>query len=400
MSKAEFTEMIQTADLELGQKTETDLYDSAGELMITQGSLITGLLIEKLMRNGVEQLYTTPGRGGKDGDAPTTQPSADTAKATAPASPAQKQADAAMSAYDEIKRERTAKLFFENAAIVDDLLQQYAETGRVDLRTVDPAIENIADEVTDESDPVVAHTLLRQSDLDLTRRCVQFSTLAIGVGLRMNLAHKDVMDLGRAAMAHDWTLFELPPNQRFPHQSRDEAGEAIYRQHPLQSEQMMAADPRCSSTASMIVGQVHERLDGTGFPRRLKSESIHPLGRILTVVDTYLTLTSPPPSAPRIVPCDAVAYIVNGMSSGKFAPIAVSGLLETISLYPLGSMVELSDASRVRPIHTNGSDYGYPIVQDIDEAGRQINLKESELFVTRPLVVQEFGEIRMPESVA
>jgi HD-GYP domain-containing protein (c-di-GMP phosphodiesterase class II) len=42
-----------------------------------------------------------------------------------------------------------------------------------------------------------------------------------------------------------------------------------------------------------IVGQVHERADGTGYPRQLKAEKIHPLARILAVCDVYTALTEP-----------------------------------------------------------------------------------------------------------
>lgn len=42
-----------------------------------------------------------------------------------------------------------------------------------------------------------------------------------------------------------------------------------------------------------IVGQAAERADGSGYPRQLKADKIHPLARILAVCDVYTALTQP-----------------------------------------------------------------------------------------------------------
>ncbi len=396
---------IRTADLTVGEVAQTPLYDESGTLIISQGSLITGLLVSKLRRNGIVTMFAEPPRSASETTeeakplrAASTSGTENAESQDPVAAAARRQAAETMSAYSPEKLKRLSKLFDSSFTVVESMVRQSLETGSLDLKQVDPVIDNIVQELTDDADPVVARTLVRQHDLDLTHRCVQFSILAIGVAKRMNLSGKDVSVLGRAALAHDWALFELPHDQRFPHQQRSDEANATYKRHPIASEQLLAADPRNSSTLSLIVGQVHERMDGSGFPRQSESDEIHPLSRILAVVDMYLSLTNPPSGFPRVVPPDAIAYLVSGMSSGKFAPIAVSGLLETVSLYPLGSLVELSDTSRVRPIATNGSDYGYPIVQDIDDTTRRIDLKSSDLFVTRPIPIQAWGEVRLPDA--
>jgi HD-GYP domain-containing protein (c-di-GMP phosphodiesterase class II) len=39
------------------------------------------------------------------------------------------------------------------------------------------------------------------------------------------------------------------------------------------------------------IGQMYERIDGSGYPNGLRGEQISPLARILGVVDTYCALT-------------------------------------------------------------------------------------------------------------
>ncbi len=161
---------------------------------------------------------------------------------------------------------------------------------------------------------------------------------------------------------------------------------------------MLSTVENVAAEVKLFVSQVHELLDGSGFPRQLTANSLHPASRVLCVADTYLTLTAPPKGCPRIIPCDAVAYLINGASQGKYSAKAVTALLHAVTLYPIGSIVELSDTTKARVIRANGKDYGYPIVESLVDSARIINLKETDLFVTRPIPSTEYHEVRLEET--
>lgn len=393
---------IATADLAVGQTNDQDLFDATGTLMLRQGVLVTGLLIGKLLRNGVETLHK---EASPISDGPITEPATAAEAEVAGGGDAESieakeyrdVVTSALKAYPPEKMDRINGWIESASSKIEGSLHQLLESGKPDWVTTDAVVNEAVNEITDEADPVVARTLIREMNLDLARRSIQFSMLAVAVGLQMRLSEREISELGRVALIHDAMLYKLPVEERFPHHARDDNAQQIYMQHPLVAQKMLLSGATTSATMATMAAQVHERLDGTGFPRGCSADLIHPLSRILSVIDTYLTLTSPPTGFPRIVPADAVAHLVSGMSSGKFSPTAVCGLLETISLHPLGSLFELSDASQVRSIHTNGQDYGYPIMQDISDASRKINLKETDLFVTRPILVPSFQETRLPD---
>ena len=139
-------------------------------------------------------------------------------------------------------------------------------------------------------------------------------------------------------------------------------------------------------------------LDGTGFPGGLKANALPVGSRILSIADAYLTMTCPPSGSVRIVPCDAIAYLISAASQSRYSAAAVTGLLKVVTLYPIGSIVELSDTTQARVIRSNGNDYGYPIVETISSPRREINLKEEDLFVTRPVTLTRRNEVRLPET--
>ena len=64
--------------------------------------------------------------------------------------------------------------------------------------------------------------------------------------------------------------------------------------------------------AATIAWTHHERVDGTGYPRRLAGSEIRLEGRIVAVVDVYDALTSDRPYRPALAHSDATALIREG----------------------------------------------------------------------------------------
>src|SRR5699024_11121888 len=60
--------------------------------------------------------------------------------------------------------------------------------------------------------------------------------------------------------------------------------------HPALSYEMIKDETTLTKHAKIAIVQHHERLDGTGFPLKIKAERIHPFARIIAVSDRYFTL--------------------------------------------------------------------------------------------------------------
>ncbi|UDM39928.1 HD-GYP domain-containing protein (plasmid) [Acinetobacter haemolyticus] len=61
-----------------------------------------------------------------------------------------------------------------------------------------------------------------------------------------------------------------------------------------------------------IIGQHHERMDGTGYPKGLKGDEIHPEARILTVADVIESMASHRPYRAALGVEVALAEILRG----------------------------------------------------------------------------------------
>jgi HD-GYP domain-containing protein (c-di-GMP phosphodiesterase class II) len=78
-----------------------------------------------------------------------------------------------------------------------------------------------------------------------------------------------------------------------------------------------------------VVGAHHERMDGSGYPRALKGESIPLLARIIAVADTYDVLISDRPYRRAHSPERAIGILQEERGS-RLDPRVVDALLSLL----------------------------------------------------------------------
>lgn len=98
--------------------------------------------------------------------------------------------------------------------------------------------------------------------------------------------------VGTGALLHD--IGKIFVSANLLNAEAQPSGEEItqLRNHVEQGCEYLAKLNNVSSEAMMIVGQHHERIDGSGYPRNLRGGQISLLGRIVGIVDTFDAMTS------------------------------------------------------------------------------------------------------------
>ena len=99
------------------------------------------------------------------------------------------------------------------------------------------------------------------------------------------------------------------------------------------------------------------------YPKRRTAKRINFLTKISAVADTYVALVTERGHRPALQPYFAVETILKDVRNGLFDPMAVRGLLETISLFPIGSFAQRSDQRVGRVIRSNGAHFTRPIME-------------------------------------
>ena len=239
-------------------------------------------------------------------------------------------------------------------------------------------------------------------DRAVAKRCSRMSLLSMAIGTELGLSDDDRQTIGVAGLLHDISLLTVTNEAvakvagTFPFQHE-------FLDHPLASSHLLESILGIDKKICIAVAQVHEQPNGGGFPRCLPSHRIMFLSKILAVVDAYLTLTSksqpkPLPEACNLQPCDCVAYLIHNAKNGRFDTLAIKGLVKSLSLYPIGSLIELSNGSKAVVLRSNSEEPSQPIVRVDDSSFSIIDLRRASVKIVRPLTRNATTKNRLSKS--
>jgi hypothetical protein len=86
----------------------------------------------------------------------------------------------------------------------------------------------------------------------------------------------------------------------------------------------------------------HERKGGTGYPHGFDLPALDPVTRSLMVLDIYEALTAGRVYRPPLSPAKTMAYLLDH-EIHRLDPRAVVQLVQMIGIYPVGSLVKLTN---------------------------------------------------------
>lgn len=302
--------------------------------------------------------------------------------------------------YEEgIDLERAASL----KRTVDDAKDQFGEIkSSLADASFNPAghlqgiSEDFARSMVDDCDQTIGIISEGASEFDLDERSVRMSALGMGIAIELELDGAQTLEIGMVALLHDIGLNALGPNFTGSLESLSDSERWEYQKHAQLSVDCVRRVMDLPSSVQIAMLQVHEQFDGSGFPRGLKGKRIHLHARILNVVDAYLQLTSPGPDQAAIVPHDALGLMLYKASLGVFDPKVIRAFLNIETLFPLGSMVELSSGDLARVIRRPRAGFASPVLQGSD--GDRVELETADLHVVRPVCNPKFREMRLTKE--
>lgn len=223
-------------------------------------------------------------------------------------------------------------------------LSRMGAVSNANIRKVRKLVEAMIDELLEKKDFVLALSQMRSVDDYTYQHSVNVGVLSLMIGIDLSLNKEELRNLGTGAILHDIgkTMISEEIIKKPSKLTKEE-----YTEVKLHTEYgyEMLRQTDISEEAAQIALLHHEKYDGTGYARGLKSTGIPLYSRIVAVADVYDAMSNDRVYQ-RKYSHDKVFREITHQGNRHFDPNIMEVFARHLHIYPNGSGVILNTGQR------------------------------------------------------
>jgi HD-GYP domain-containing protein (c-di-GMP phosphodiesterase class II) len=311
------------------------------------------------------------------------------------------------SAAGDLEKIQQAKRFYVSfREYVKAVYTHAAVRDELNIKPIVEIVKNIIDYVKEDrsylmrtqiepakTDPAGKDTA--KNEEYLISHTVYSTIIAIIIGTYLKLPNHRLIELGIAALVHEIGMIKLPSRIYYSDKIlSNEEKKQIYT-HPVIGYKILKKSD-FPLAISVAVLEHHERENGTGYPRQLTDNKISLYAKIIAIACSYEAISS---KRPHREAKDGYTSILELMKNegNQYNNTVVRALVYSLSIYPIGMYVLLSNGKKGQVIDGNPEDPRYPVVHILGEMtpdgkNRTVNTSADGLTIARLLTQEEIKE--------
>ena len=204
---------------------------------------------------------------------------------------------------------------------------------------------------------------MKRFDRTLASHALDVCTLSLIVAHDYGLSERDLEALGAGALLHDIGYVRLPRNLYRRSHDITEQERTIMQQHSALGLAILRDAKEDRDAVVRVVAEHHERIDGSGFPHKLKGDSLSVLAQVAGLVDDYDGMVSRRGGRPGMLLHDAIRQLFRLGDTGQYAKELIQSMISTLGVYPIGSLVQMNTGEQAVVVEMNRSQRLKPIVK-------------------------------------
>jgi len=203
-----------------------------------------------------------------------------------------------------------ATYLYEAAVNVVEDIFEHPKRGEVVKRSKE-VVNHTVDFILSGPDAFVNLLQIRAHDYYTFTHSVNVCTFAVALGNKIGaFDDKTLRELGVGALLHDLGKSMVDPKIINKPGKLTPAEWEEMKKHPEYGVELAKQSGLVSEQSMLIIGQHHEKFDGTGYPQGLKGRQISLFGRIGTVVDVFDAITTTRSYSKAKEPIEAAKFML------------------------------------------------------------------------------------------
>ena len=302
-------------------------------------------------------------------------------------------------AQEEARKE--AQLFFrEICGFLENIYETYKLKELVSQKLLLDQVKKIIQTLKEKRDYILDFSNLKSTEHNyLISHSVKTTIVSIALAEFLKFPPHRIIELGMGAMMHKIGMLKINENILTKTEELQQHEKKAIQAYPILGFKILNA-MEFPKAAAIAVLEQQERINGTGYPRGVSGDQISLYGKILGVVSSYCAAVEKRPFKAGKNPHSGIMDILQDMGK-QYDDKIVKALVFTLSVYPIGTVIQLTNKSIAVVTKTSPTNPKQPIVKVLtSEDGEPLTEKivvdlaqNNKMQIARPLTKAEIKNL-------
>ena len=248
-------------------------------------------------------------------------------------------ASGAVAMKDELAR--AGRICAQSKEAVASMFREARMGNAVDGEGARRVVQEITDSLNRNGSALISLARLKTADDYTYLHSVAVCAMMLALARQLGLDEENIRAAGIAGLLHDMGKALLPMHLLNKPGKLTAAEFEIVKSHPQRGHRLLSKDGTATDMTLDVCLHHHEKIDGSGYPKRMKGDAISLYAKMGAVCDVYDAITSNRPYKAGWDPAESMRMM--GQWAGvHFESTVFQAFVKSLGIYPVGSLVRLA----------------------------------------------------------
>lgn len=310
-----------------------DIYDNMGTILMAAGTTVKQEYRQRLQALGIRYIYVED--------------------------------ELAQGIYEEEAMEN--KIKDQCQQIMQEVLERYLTSGSNELDRLKNVSKEVILNVMEKPEVMYSIAGVRRKSEGMYSHSLSVCAMSVLISLRHGLSRKKVEEIAMGSLLHDVGFSVLSIHDgEYSYEALTEKEKREVKMHVITGFEIVEKEKWLSKEAKEIILSHHERLDGSGYPRRLLGTKLGIGTRIVAVCDAFDRMVYGYFTKQYKVPQAFERIIMQGGQTMDAE--VVKTFYESVAAYPTGSVVVTNRGEKAIVLRQNYKLPMHPVIRLLENA--------------------------------